>query len=299
MDRPGARLPTFVVIGAFRCGTTSLYGYLRQHPQVFLPLMKEPNYWAVDANPDPGAELLSRSVRTRAEYDRLYADVRPEQIAIGDISPEYLANPWAVGRIRANMPDARLVAILRNPVDRAWSDFLLHVRDGNEPLRDFAAALDAQADRVAAGEPSGHYLDSGRYGEQLRRYLEVFDREQLLVLLFEDLHRDTTQVLRSVFTHIGVDPGFVPVRLDAVNASGIPTNRAVATALRLRKYARPLVDRRLVERLRPGYERLVTRFLDKPTLDPALRARLVEEFRPDIELLQELIGRDLSGWTRV
>lgn len=291
--------PDFFVIGAYRSGTTSLYRYLRQHPEVFLPLEKEPNFYAVDGNADASAVLRSRALTTRAEYDRYYADAECGQVR-GDVSPEYLRNPAAAPRIHRDHPDTRLVAILRNPVERAWSDFLLHRRDGNEPCESFADALAEQAERQAGDDHrAGHYVDSGMYHDQLVRYLDLFERDQLLVLLYDDLRADRPEVMRRIFEHVGVDPSFETADEDAINASGVPTNRAVAWALRSRAKLRPYVSRSVLERARPTWDRFLSRNLDKPELTDADRATLVDIYRDDVTALGELLDRDLSHWLEV
>jgi hypothetical protein len=292
-------LPSFFVIGAFRSGTTSLYEYLRQHPQVFLPPEKEPNWLAIDGNPDVDAVLAGRSVRSMEEYQALYAGAEPGQV-LGDISPEYLRNPWASRRIRELVPDARLVAILRNPIERAWSDYLLHVRDGNEPCGSFREALEAQQERQAAGDHrAAHYVESGLYGEQLRRYHERFDPEQLLVVLFEEMRDDRDATLARIFDHVGVDPTVTVGDAETYNASGVPRGRMVALALRGRHRLRPYVNRGLIDRARPHWERFLSSRLDRPMLNPDDRAHLARLFAPDIEVLSSLLGRDLSHWLEV
>lgn len=288
--------PDFFVIGAYRSGTTSLYRYLRQHPDVFLPLEKEPNFYAVDGNPDASDVLRSRALTTRAEYDRYYAEAAPSQRR-GDISPEYLRNPAAAPRIHRDHPGTPLVAILRNPVERAWSDFLLHRRDGNEPCETFAAALADQTRRQQGGDHrAGHYIDSGMYAAQLDRYLEFFPRDQILVLLYEDLVADRQAGMRRIFEHIGADPEFVTKDEEVVNASGVPTNPVVAFALRQRARLRPYVSRSLLEKARPMWDRFLSRHLERPELTADDRRLLVDIYRDDVTRLGSLLDRDLSHW---
>ena len=288
--------PDFFVIGAYRSGTTSLYRYLRQHPDVFLPLEKEPNFYAVDGNPDASPVLRSRALTTRADYDRYYADAA-EHEQRGDISPEYLRNPAAPPRIHRDHPDAKLVAMLRNPVERAWSDFLLHRRDGNEPFDTLTEALADQEQRQSSGDHrAGHYIDSGMYHGQLQRYLELFEREQILVVLHDDFREDRHALMRSIFTHIGVDADFVTTDEAAINASGVPTNKLVAFALKSRAKLRPFVSRSVLEKVRPYWDRLLSRNLAKPALSDADRQLLVDIYRDDVAALGELLDRDLTHW---
>lgn len=289
-------VPSFFVIGAYRSGTTALYRLMRQHPQVFLPLEKEPMFFAIDGNPDASDVLRSRSVKDRAEYEALYAPAEPGQVC-GDISPEYLVNPFVPGRLASEVPDARLVVVLRNPVDRAWSDYLLHRRDGNETAESFAEALDLQAARITGGDHrAGHYIDTGMYAGQIERWLAHFDRSQLQVHLFEDVMGDTDATLAKVFSHVGVDPDQDIEPELPINASGIPKNKAVATALKARALIRPYVSRSLLEKVRPAWDRVLSRQLDRPTLTDGDRGTLIDIYRADVMRLSDLIDRDLTHW---
>lgn len=291
-------VPDFFVIGAYRSGTTYLHRALGQHPQVFVSILKEPNFFAVDGNDDATPELLMRSVVDADEYARLYRDASSSQ-RCGDVSPEYLRNPAAPGRIRQTHPDAPLVAILRNPIERAYSDYLQHRARGSEPCDTFAEALDQQDERrEGLSRSAPHYLDSGRYGVQLARYMELFAADQILVLLYEDLQHDEGEVARRVFEHIGVEPS-VEIELESdVNASGLPRNVAYRALLRIRRSVGTRLSPRAIESVRPYWDRAMRRGLVKPQLDAIDRRRLVEIYRDDVHHLQALIGRDLHHWLR-
>jgi hypothetical protein len=288
--------PDFFVIGAYRSGTTTLYRALGQHPDVFVPIVKEPNFYAVDGNPDASIELRARSVVDRASYDALYRDAGDHQ-RTGDLSPEYLRNPAAPGRLRRDHADAPLVAILRNPIERAWSDYLMHRRDGTERAVTFGQALDEQdARRVGADRMAPHYIDSGMYGDQIRRFRRCFPPEQLLIRLYDDLVADRDRLLRDIFGHIGVDDSFAVAGDDPANASGVPSSRMATAALRVKAAVSPHLGRGVVERIRPTWDRYLRGNLVKPELADADRERLTEIYREDIVTLTELLDRDLSGW---
>lgn len=289
-------VPDFFVIGAYRSGTTLLHRALGQHPEVFVPDLKEPNFYAVDGNDAATPELRARSVVDAAAYQRLYDGANGSQ-RCGDVSPEYLRNPAAPRRIRRTHPDAPLVAILRDPTERAWSDYLQHRARGTEPCETFAEALEMQDDRRAGLSRSApHYLDSGRYGEQIERYLDLFGPDQLLVLLYDDLQADADDVIRSVFAHVGVDPTVEVELEDDVNASGLPRNAAYRALLRARRSVGTRLSRPLVEAVRPHWDRVMRGGLVKPQLAAADRERLNDIYRDDVERLQALIGRDLGRW---
>ena len=282
-------LPQFIVIGAYKSGSTAIQEALRAHPQVFLPA-KGPSFFAFDEAPAIDRPLPSGTVRDWDAYRRLFADVPPDAVS-GEVSPEYLANPWSCGRIRARVPEAKLVAVLRNPVERAFSDYLMYVRDGDEE-DDFGDALAAQDERRSAGSPTGYYLETGLYGRQLRPYFEVFPREQIQIHLFEDFVADPDAVLRKLLGFLGVDPALGETPERAVNVSGVPRNALVGAAVRSGRRVAPL----LPEAVRRRAKSALARGLDRPALDPAVRRRLVGLYREDVAELEHLLDRPLDDW---
>lgn len=297
-------LPDFLIIGAPKSGTTSLYSYLRSHPQIFMSPVKEPRYFAFpDRRPrfrGAGGARFNRNVTWRLDaYRRLFAD-RGDARAAGEASATYLWASAAPGAIRRLIPDARLIAILRNPVDRAYSHYCHNRRLGREPLFDFRAALDAEPERIAGGwNPNVHYRARGRYGEQVARYLELFPRERLLVLLQEDLSARPAETLAGLCRFLDVDDTFAFDTRKRHNVTeGLPRrvwlNRLFATQTPAKRLARRIVPEQARSAL---FERYYRSNLDPtPPLDPALRVELLDGFRDDIARLQTLIGRDLGHW---
>jgi hypothetical protein len=301
-DADPAHLPTFLVLGAMKAGTTALYTALDQHPGVFMSPVKEPNFFAfaetqprfqapIDQRPDG---VNHASITTLDRYQELFVEA-PPGAARGEASHWYLYHPDAPNHIRRYVPEAQLVVMLRNPVERAYSEFLHFVRDQDEPLTDFAAALDAEEERIANHWALGRYVDRGRYDEQLERYLDRFPREQLRVYLFDDFVDDPAALRRDLFRFLGVDSAFEP---DArrVNASGVPRSRGLhallTAAAPLREAVVPLLPDAVVD----WVNALKNRNLDKPPMDPAVRARLIDTFRPHVHRLENLLDRDLSHW---
>lgn len=297
---PGAvaPMPNFFVIGANRAGTTSLHHYLSQHPQVYMSPVKEPNYFNPKAGrTDPLWSNRSTPVLTLEEYQALFADVAGER-AIGESSTVYLSMPGAPERIRDAVPEAKLVAILRNPVDRAFSDYSLHRSWGTETLS-FADAVTAEldVDGPVAGRMRG-YVKTGFYGRSLTRYLEVFEREQLRVYLHEDLMVAPDDLLRDLFGFLGVDPSFAVDTTSRHNASRYePKNVALERVTRAGAL-------RAATRIVPKRARVAAReFLRRanhavPDFPDDIRRRLLDVYRSDIARTQTIIGRDLSAWLR-
>jgi len=295
------RLPDFLVIGAGRSGTTSLYEYARCHPGVFMSDVKEPSFFAyMDGGlPTHGkhAEWVRRNaVTTREAYEQLFAGAGSAK-AVGEASPIYLIHPHAAERIRAALPDVRLIAILRHPVERAhaaWSGLL---RDGDEPSPTIEEALRLEESRLREGwTPSTGLVRNGLYYQMLSRYFERFPRERIRVYLYDDLVRDPQGLLADFFTFIGVDPAFLPDLSQRYGGTGLVRNPLLRTVWRHSRLPRRLVRPFLPRRLRDAGFAWVTRDLVKAPMAPATREALMKRFRPDIEALQDLIGRDLSAW---
>jgi hypothetical protein len=302
-------LPNFLVIGAAKSGTDSLYGMLDQHPEVHMSPNKEPMFFVAEGQPQvpykgPGdREALIRWdswVSTRERYESLFAGAKDEK-AIGEASTWYLYDEHAPLRIRRHIPDAKLIAILRNPAERAYSAFTMLHRDGRETTMDFIQALAAEERRVAAGwEPMWHYRRMGFYFKQLVRYLGIFRRERILVLLQDDLNSRPVETLRDVFAFLGVDQTFEPDASERRNVSLVPDHstyhRFVEGPSPLKAAGRallPLAARQRIKRMLP------TSTMRKPEpIPPQARAMLVDEFRDDVLALQGLLDRDLESWLR-
>ena len=179
-------LPNFLVIGAAKSGTTSLYHHLASHPAVFMSPVKETNFFALEGRDIPPGQLSnpergsSGLVHTLGEYETLFEGVEGES-AIGEASPWYLHSEQAPARIHHHIPACRLIAILRHPADRAYSAYLANRRDGIEPLNSFEGALEEQAERQRRWNWGLEFLHGGYYHRHLSRYHELFPAEQIRV----------------------------------------------------------------------------------------------------------------------
>lgn len=295
--------PDFFLIGAARSGSTALYDYLGQHPEIFTSDPKEPHYFAFDgARPDfrgPGDdEMINREVvRDEAAYRALFRNADGAR-AVGEGSVSYLYHASAAADLRRAVPDARLICILRNPADRAYSAFRYLRSRMYEPVGDFGEALAREDARVDAGwHHMWHYRRMGRYAEQVHRYLTIFDREQIRIYRFEDFVRDPAPVLRDCFEFLGVDSDFEPRRTPVTVPSGEPRS-----SLLQRYLLQSPPGKELVKQLLPGgirrwlTGRLRKANLEKPPMDPSIRRELLEDFRDGIETLEQLTGRPFTRW---
>ena len=301
-------MPNFFIIGAQKAGTTSLYHYLRQHPQVYMSPVKEPFFFNHEIGPDGrvvkesfGGPGRSRNPKFAdlEEYRALFEGVK-EELAVGEASVLYIYVPGTAERIERYAPGAKAIALLRDPAERAYSAFLNAVRGGREPLSDFARALREEEGRVRENWAYVfRYRSRGFYHAQLERYYEVFGRERVGVWLYEDLKEDPVGVSQSVFRFLGVDDSFVPDASLRHNPASVPKGEAARLAIRFMNTMLPAV-RKVVPSAYKVRRLVNTRILteESPPLDPGVRAELIEGYREDVLKLEELIGRDLSAWLR-
>ena len=267
--------PNFFLVGAAKSGTTTLYAGLRAHPDVYMPALKEPHVYAYLASPSTASHLYADEASARRRYGQLYDHVAGER-AVGEGSTTNLVVPGAAELIARDAPTARIVAILRHPVDRAFSHFCHFVTAGGEDLDDFAEAVREEPSRKAAGYPFTYqYLGWSRYSGQLRPFFDLFGRERVLVHLYEDLCRDADQVVRSTLRFLGVDDTrpLPPVGRHNEVRPPAPRQGGLRRLLRRDPVAPP-----------------------RPTLDPGVRAELTASFADEISRLEDLLQRDLSPW---
>jgi len=302
-------LPTFLVVGAARCGTTTIHNQLAAHPAVSMTAVKEPNFFAFRQTnagaPQPlfdEPRIAVKSVSTRDRYERLFR-AGPGIAAYGDVSPLYLYVRESPALIAAMVPEARIVAVLRDPVERAYSHFLL-TYDGpaSEVASAFAAAVETEWHEGYTPFRSGtHVLRLGKYWEQLQRYVEVFPSGRMLVLDHADLARDIAATVRRICTFIGVDPDVALAVGSSYNASGIPRAGLAGRLETGLRRAQPYVKRALPTRavgplatLRDRMRRsLVT---NAPPVDPAVRQRLLDDYyADDLAALEQNLGVRLVG----
>ena len=293
------KLPNFVVIGAAKAGTTSLQGYLGQHPDVFMCPVSEPAYFVFSSGPQDGRFRRDAPFITDSDdYAELFSLVGSES-AIGEASTHYLQYSWSAPRINAGLPGSRAIAVLRHPVERAYSQYVMNLRDGIELGGSFEAIVEQEKVLVAQGkrEQSG-IVGSSLYSEGIAAFLKTFGRDRLGIWLYDDLRDRPVETLQEMFRFLGVNDGFVPDMSGRRNAGGVHRSRIVATVFNrpnpIRAAARRLLAPAVRERLRDKVRSLsVTK---APRLDAATGAALLDYFRPDIAELQPLIERDLGRW---
>jgi hypothetical protein len=288
--------PNLFLVGAAKSGTTSVYEELARHPRVYMSPVKEPHFFS-RIQPSPERRAFFPHVSDQAEYLALFGAASGEEL-VGEASTSYLWDEHAAERIRRVAPGARILIMLRDPVERAYSQYWNDVREGIES-RPFA-------DAVAAEERSGPgawgvtslYIDCGRYADQVARYLDRFG-DRVLVSFLEDLVRDRAATMARIRSFLGLGPEAPADRARRMNPASAPRNalsRAILASGRARTIARATVPRALRARLRGA----LVREIDPPPMDPATRRRLEEIFRPEVARLSELLGEEppWGRWTQ-
>jgi hypothetical protein len=299
-------LPDFLLIGAPKAGTTAVHVALAGHPRLFLSGVKEPKFFLTDGSPPPcgggpgDEETFRRYVWRRRDYEALF-DGAPPGALRGESTTLYLRDQAAQRRISALVPAARLIAILRDPVDRAHSNWT-HLRSaGLEPERDFLRACALEEHRARRGwGPFWRYLELGRYGEHLTHLYTLFPREQVLVLLYRDVRQRPRETLDRVCTFLGVDTGVVtdiPAQNVTAAASPSALNDVLGRLLRAAAAAAGHVPDPTRRAVTGPVQRLLQREQrPRAPLTAAERSALIPAFADDIAHLEALTGLSLDHW---
>jgi hypothetical protein len=297
----GAPVPTFLVIGAQKAGTTALYYHLRNHPEIFMSRNKEPGFFAQDpellGDRGPGdLELARGRVTDPAEYLALFAPGEGAE-ARGECSTVYLYSADSPRAITRWIPDVKLVAILRDPIERAFSSYLHMVRDGHESLPTFREALNAEAERLAQGwSAAWAYRSAGQYGVQISRFLEVFPREQISIYRYEDFNADPASVMADLYAFLGVSADVQQDLGLRIHVGGIPRSRRLQAVLQRSNRVKWAVDPFVPPSVRRRLLKWQAKTLERPSACPETRAYLAEFYRPDVARLAELTGMNFEAW---
>jgi hypothetical protein len=302
----GGRLPTFLLIGAAKSGTTSLYKYLKQHPQIFMSGLKEPNYLAFGdsdiafGNPKDNKFLNRVAVKDLPSYARLFADATDER-AIGEASGSSLYMPGAHRRIRQLLPAVKLIAVLRDPVERAYSQFLYYRGLGAEPVRRFERAVSLEARRVEQRwAPYWFYIANGFYHRQLRPFVDTFGADRIRVYLYDDLVAHPREMIADIFRFLDVDDSFHVDLATRYNVSQVSLNRIPDVLKAMTPWWRaiePCAPRRMRDAIKTFGRDLLRRNTGRGApMRPEFRRQLQAVFHEDTARLQDLIGRDLTPW---
>lgn len=296
------RTPDFFIVGAPKCGTTALNDYLKLHPEIFIPEKKESHFF--------GTDITSPFyMRDEEQYRALFSEARDEK-RVGESSVWYLYSTRAAREIKDFCPEARIIIMLRNPVDMLHSLHSQFLYIGTEDMKDLEAALEAEENRkkglhlpkAAHAVKTLFYRDVAKYTQQVQRYLHVFGRESVHIIIYDDFKKDTGLVYRETLRFLGVSEGFCP-EFKIINANKTVRSKTLLRILTdqpasLRLLARILVPCPLRPAVVQVLQRLNIQYIPRSPMDPDLRRRLQKEFAPEVEQLSDLLGRDLTHWCR-
>jgi len=282
MANATGRLPDFIIIGTQKGGTSSMHHALANHDGIEMSTPKELNFF--NRNFHLGDSWYAR------HFDRV-----PAHVLCGESSPGYMYDASVAGRIEELQPDVKLIAMLRNPVDRAYSAYWHAVRYGYEPLS-FGAALVAEPSRLVGSEQQrryNSYFDRGLYARQLRAYYTRFDPDNILTVISEEFYQDPLATLSKVAEFVGMDASRLTVKVSIVREK----NKARIPRLQWAQQKLPFLTKRL-----PVLAKIVSRInlVERryPSMDTEEREGLVARYREHNSELESLLHRDLSVWSR-
>jgi hypothetical protein len=298
-------MPDFFVAGVPKAGTTALHAALAQHPALFMSAVKEPKFFLTDGPPPaqggPGdVKTYREHVWRRADYEALFSEA-PAGVLRGESTPFYLYHRDAQRRIRAEIPGAKLIVVLRDPVERAHSNWTHLWSAGLDPIGDVVQACAEEDRRIAAGWADfWHYTSLGKYGEQLQDLYALFPREQVLIFRYRTLLDRPAQALDQICDFLGVQPGLLTeLPRENVTAHPDPTlrHRAVARALRAGHAATAALPGHAGSGVIDRLERILQQdAAPRKPLTWAERQALIPCFETDIKLLEAVTGEDFKDW---
>ena len=294
-------LPNFLIVGAAKSGTTSLFSYLAQHPEVYVPPIKEPSYFS-DGQPTV--------VRSDAEYEALFDGRQKEKVA-GEASTPYIYDMSAPKRIANLLQNPKIFIILRNPALRAYSLWGHNFYQFGCEKLPFDEALRQEESRIASQDfykswgffyGNYHYFRSGLYYRQVKRYIDIFGKDRVQIHIFEEFVKDPGKICREIFLFLGVDHNFCPV-FEKYNVSpgykiGFIQRFLMSPPPLLEKAykALPMMLKLMAYRAGKAAYLINQGHVNRPPLDVRLKAELMHNYRDDINKLEKLLGRDLSTW---
>ncbi|HNQ12125.1 MAG TPA: sulfotransferase [Bacteroidia bacterium] len=313
-------LPNFFIVGAAKCGTTSLYHYLKKHPEVYLSPIKEPNHFCSDIDPeefsqqykdiekrkrldletytqgDMKREVWGYFVQDWNHYTKLFKNVKNEK-AVGEISNTYLFSNVAAKNIKEKIPNAKIIAMLRNPADRIYSHYMANLRDGKTFLS-FADEMEDDYRKPKKGWYVSHaYYEMGMYYEQVKRFYDQFPKEQIRIYIYDDFKVEQENIVRDMLSFLEVDAN---VKLDFSerhNQAAVPKNRYfmyLISATGIKKNLFRIVPQTLKRKLKSTF----FKSSEIPKMTAEERQKIINIYRDDVLKLQDLLKRDLSMWLK-
>ena len=274
----------FIIIGVAKSGTTALYQYLSEHPDIFMSHLKETNFFAYSAGDKQQNINNEFNIKNWEQYCALFDDATDGQLT-GEASPLYFESNIAPKNIKSTLPEVKLILSLRNPVDRAFSGYLMHLRNGR-----------AKTDINNAFTIDKHYVQAGFYADRIANYLVHFPRDQIKIVLFYDLVKSPISVCSEIFSFLGVDKSFVPNIGVKHNEGSYPISSVMNYIINLGarfKILRRILPRFLLVTVKSLKEKNLG---PKPEISVKVKDRLKALYRDDIQQTSQIIEKDLSRW---
>lgn len=321
VKRIESRWPDFIIAGAAKSGTTALHNFLDQHPEIFMSRPKEPNFFLFSGEEPEFSDIESDEQLYRSSvglYERIKKNSITDEEAYlklfdqatsfkvkGEASVLYLSDPKAPARIKKYIPDVKLIVMLRNPVDRAFSSYMHMVLVGNE-TRSFKEALQQEpvdAENIWCGR-GDYYIRAGFYARQLKGLFKHFDQQNIRIYLFDDFISSPEAIMSDIYRFLGVDESFQGDHSKKLNISGVPKSKFIYNSLtRLyRKFASTGKMKKMIHYFLPKKTRskitaaIFERSLNKPKMSQEDKEKLLSLYRKEILELQTLLDKDLTRW---
>jgi len=300
--------PSFIILGAGKSGTTSLYAYCQEHPEVFMSAIKETNFFELEGQQTIFSEAedplklkhYPQSINNIKDYTALFKNTANFK-SKGEASPMYLYGKNAPANLKKYVPEIKLIAILRQPSERLFSRYTHLLRDGHEPTKSFEDVFDTNS--IWWQRPD--LVQEGFYYQHLSRYFRLFDSAQIKVFLYDDLKSDSKKVMRELYRFIGVDQNFKPSTNQSFNVSGKPKSKLVnqligtnSDLINWLKTSFPGVFKLLKNNpiVASKFDKMRHANLERISLDAKTRQRLDDIYKDDIQQLSQLLQRDLKHW---
>lgn len=286
-------LPNFIIVGAPKAGTTSLYHYLTEHPQVFMSDPKEVNFFSRKEIEAQGLFYDDFKARNLNEYEELFASVTDEK-AVGEASVSYLFYPEVPAKIKETLPNVKIIILLRDPVDRGFSHYLMDYKLGlvDIPFKEIIYKTNKHKNQNLYYQ---QYVELGLYYEQVKRYLDIFGHEKVRIYFQEDLRSDSKKTILDLYEFLGIDKSFMPNIEREHNVFAMPKNKLIRTFYAfypLRSLLSAIIPKALKEKI----ESIIFERKQKPKLEQDAKAYLWDFYRDNICELEHLLDRDLSQW---
>jgi len=284
--------PNFFIVGAPKAGTTSLYEYLKNVPGIFMPSLKEPHYFSEVIIPEHHPYV--HPIRDKKKYLSLFEKAKNYKI-IGEASPSYLTDPKAPKLIHQISPNAKIVISLRDPVNRLFSQYLMRLRLGRDKAT-FHKELELELKNGTDYSKPNLGLETGLYSEKVKRYLNIFGKNQVKILIFEEWIKNPKNTVNEIIKFLGLNHRIQNFKEEVFNPYGVSRNRFskfVFNSPRIKKISRDIFSQSFRKLLR---EKLLVKHSSKPKMDQNDRKNLVKFYRNDVLKLQILLGQQLP-WT--